>query len=113
MTHPASGTHAILDIMYKPDRGDDLLKILSDACKRNGATVMGSIVQPFEPQGETIVVILAESHAVISTYPEHNVAMIDVFTCGNEIDPTLIADDVAQHLDGVPILSRHFSRGVR
>ena len=39
-------------------------------------------VHQFEPQGLTGIVLLAESHISIHTWPERGEAAIDVFTCG-------------------------------
>ncbi len=38
-------------------------------------------------QGDSAVVIIAESHISVHTYPEFGYAAIDVFTCGNKTDP--------------------------
>ena len=39
-------------------------------------------VHQFEPQGLTGIVLLAESHISIHTWPERGEAAVDVFTCG-------------------------------
>lgn len=41
----------------------------------------------FQPQGVTIIMLLAESHFSIHTYPEKGFAAIDCYTCGEEVDP--------------------------
>lgn len=75
-----------------------LVEIIA-ACERHGATVLRSLVHSFEPQGVTALVVLAESHAALSTWPELSRAYFDVFTCG-EIDPLPIASDVCALLGG-------------
>ncbi len=47
-----------------------------------GATRLNSVEHVFPPDGVTIVVLLAESHASIHTYPEHDACFVDLFTCG-------------------------------
>ena len=37
----------------------------------------------YAPQGVAGVVLLAESHLSIHTWPEHGYAAVDVFTCGD------------------------------
>jgi S-adenosylmethionine decarboxylase len=39
------------------------------------------------PFGVTVVVIIAESHLSIHTWPEHNYAAVDIFTCGTSVMP--------------------------
>ena len=51
-------------------------------------TILHSYAHPFEPQGVTCFVALAESHISIHTWPEHGYAAIDVFMCGYK-DPTI------------------------
>jgi len=53
------------------------------ACHAAGATVLQHTHHKFEPQGVTVVVVLAESHASIHTYPELEKAYVDFMTCGD------------------------------
>ncbi|NMC05941.1 MAG: adenosylmethionine decarboxylase [Candidatus Lokiarchaeota archaeon] len=41
----------------------------------------------FQPEGITIVAILADSHAVLHTWPEEAFIIADIFTCGQRADP--------------------------
>jgi S-adenosylmethionine decarboxylase len=51
-------------------------------------TVLSVKAYKFEPQGVTIIMMLAESHFSIHTYPEKGFAAIDCYTCGGEVDPS-------------------------
>ncbi|MCH9814517.1 MAG: adenosylmethionine decarboxylase [Epsilonproteobacteria bacterium] len=53
-----------------------------------GATVVGSSFHRFEPQGVTGVVVLSESHISVHTWPELAYAAVDIFTCGNDVNPS-------------------------
>ena len=46
----------------------------------------------FHPIGITGVVLLAESHMSIHTWPEHGSATLDIFTCGDHAYPELAVD---------------------
>lgn len=48
--------------------------------------VLDSTFRQFEPQGVTGVVVIAESHLSVHTWPEHRYVAVDIFTCGN-VDP--------------------------
>lgn len=36
----------------------------------------------YDPHGVTYVIVIAESHIAIHTYPENNYISLDIFTCG-------------------------------
>ena len=89
--HPAVGTHVFCTVRtINFDILDDPLGIsetLSEACQQAGATVLNVMKHSFEPNGVTVIVMLAESHASIHTYPDQGCAFLDAFTCGEELDP--------------------------
>jgi S-adenosylmethionine decarboxylase len=57
------------------------------AVKLAGATPLQVVVHAFSPHGVTGVVVIAESHFAIHTWPEHGFAAVDLFTCGDSVDP--------------------------
>ena len=57
------------------------------ATRECGATVLGESFHQFSPQGISGVVVIAESHLFIHTWPEHNYAAADIFTCGDSVQP--------------------------
>ncbi len=97
------GRHAILDGKGVPAKRLDgvsyLEALLRSACEDAGATVLKTAVHKFQPQGVTVICLLAESHASIHTYPEHGVYMADIFTCG-DLDPEIAANALRRHLGG-------------
>ena len=62
---------------------------LNRAAKFAKATVLNLISYKFEPQGVTAIAVLAESHISIHTWPESNYSAIDIFTCGQNMEPEL------------------------
>ncbi len=63
-----------------------------DAAKEARATVIGAHFHEFSPHGISGVVIIAESHLSIHTWPEYGYAAVDVFTCGEVLQPSVAAD---------------------
>ncbi len=59
-----------------------LEKILLSVAQKARAVVMGSYFHSLPPEGVTGVVVLAESHITIHTWPEDNYAAVDLFVCG-------------------------------
>ena len=57
-----------------------------------GASVVAKNFHRFEPYGVSGVIIIAESHLAIHTWPEYNFATVDVFTCGDSVDPSVCHD---------------------
>lgn len=51
------------------------------------ATEMDCCEIRFVPHGITVAVILAESHIVVSTWPEFNFATVDILLCNDQMDP--------------------------
>lgn len=61
-------------------------QIMNEAAILSGATVVGSHFHTFNPHGVSGVVVIAESHLSIHTWPEYGYAAVDIFTCGETID---------------------------
>ena len=66
--------------------------ILLAAASEAGATVLGESFHQFNPHGVSGVVIIAESHLCIHTWPEYGYAAADIFTCGNSVQPQKAAE---------------------
>ena len=84
----------MLELADVPDAAllDDapyLERLLRDAAERARLTVVSSEFHQFSPHGVTGVLLLAESHVSIHTWPEHAYAAVDVFACddGGGDDP--------------------------
>ena len=55
------------------------------------ATIVGSHFHQFSPFGISGVVVIAESHVAVHTWPEHGYAAVDIFTCGETLQPEVAA----------------------
>ena len=75
-----------------------LRECLSEAAVQCGATILGESFHHFSPQGVSGIISIAESHISIHTWPEHGYAAVDVFTCGDNVDPEEIASLITQGL---------------
>lgn len=89
------GRHLILE-MWDCDRevlnnAKKVREILRRAAIEARATVIRVFCHEFSPEGVTGVVLLAESHLTIHTWPEEGYAAADIFTCGQSTDPQLAA----------------------
>ena len=68
----------------KMETPQELLDELIRCALAAGATVVDSLIHQFSPHGLSGVVVIAESHITIHTWPEHQYSAIDIFTCGEE-----------------------------
>ena len=95
------GNHVLADISgsTSPLLNDPsgLESLLVNASTASGATVLQAHSHAFEPQGATAVVVLAESHVSIHTWPEWGGATIDAYTCG-AADPERLVDLIIEGL---------------
>lgn len=69
-------------------------EIMVAAAKIAKATIVGVHFHQFSPFGVSGVVVIAESHVAIHTWPEYGYAAVDIFTCGD----TLRSEVAAQYL---------------
>ena len=69
------------------DNIEYLMNILLRASDAVGSTIVQKIMHKFNPVGVTVIIILAETHMSIHTWPEHCYAAVDVFFCNEEKDP--------------------------
>ena len=83
----SNGRHLILDLYdCDPEVLDDyeeLQRLLEASLVMAKATILRIIGEKFQPQGVTLLALLAESHASIHSWPEIGYCAIDLYTCGN------------------------------
>lgn len=85
------GRHFIFELYGCDEKAlDDLEAIeltMENGARAAGATICGKVFHRFSPQGVTGVVIIAESHFSIHTWPEFGYAAVDIFTCSQTTEP--------------------------
>lgn len=99
----ALGKHVILEL-HDCDRKcisncEFLRATLMEACRLAGATILGNSFHVFSPyDGVSGVIIIAESHLSIHTWPEYSYAAVDIFACGNSLHPEKAVAHMVQEL---------------
>lgn len=56
--------------------------IMNRAAEVSGATIIKPFFHRFSPHGISGIIVVAESHFAIHTWPEHSYAAVDLFSCG-------------------------------
>jgi len=87
-------------------------KIMNTAALLANAHIVGSIFHQFNPHGISGVVIIAESHFSIHTWPEYGYAAIDIFTCGNEMRTDLAYAYMIEHFKAKSSAIVEMKRGI-
>jgi S-adenosylmethionine decarboxylase len=112
----ALGRHLLVEL-NDCDRGilndlDLLRDAMLTAAVKSGAVVLGDSFHRFSPQGVSGVVVIAESHLSVHTWPEYGYAAVDVFTCGHTVDPQVAADVLVEKLGSKNHTQNEIKRGV-
>ena len=98
----ALGKHLLLELNdCNPKLLNDISfirEIMLAAANESGATVLGESFHQFSPQGVSGVILIAESHLSVHTWPEHGYAGADIFTCGTRVKPEKAAAVIIERL---------------
>ena len=105
------GEHIILDILgttidYEPKFFE---KLVYKIAKKAKVTVLEISKYKFEPQGFTLVALLAESHISFHTFPEKKMISFDFFTCG-KVNPIVALDILKKEIKHKRIIKKEFNR---
>lgn len=83
-----------------------------NAALKAGAEIREVAFHKFAPYGVSGVVIISESHLTIHSFPEHGYASIDVYTCGDIIDPNVATEFIAEALESKSCEKVELPRGM-
>ena len=110
------GTHLLLELWEcSPEILKDLDKVrdaMVDAARAAKATVVEVAFHEFNPFGISGMVIIAESHLSIHTWPEYGYAAVDVFTCGDLIKPDIAAEYLIEKFECKLMDKKVLNRGI-
>lgn len=93
------------------DRGR-IRDLLVEAAQRSRATIVTDVFHQFSPHGVSGVVVIAESHVAIHTWPEHRCASVDIFSCSDTMSPSVIREFLGEQFKAQEISSVELKRGL-
>ncbi|HYQ48208.1 MAG TPA: adenosylmethionine decarboxylase [Thermodesulfovibrionales bacterium] len=112
----ALGTHLLVELRdCNPKIIKDLAKVknaLVSAAKEAKATIVDISFHEFNPFGISGMVIIAESHLSIHTWPEYSYAAVDIFTCGDLIKPEVAASFLIKEFESKTPSIVELKRGI-
>jgi S-adenosylmethionine decarboxylase len=81
------GKHIIAELYGVPKElilyEKSVREIVEEVVEKSGLTKVGSVYKQFSPHGVTGIVLVAESHVSLHTWPEYELVNLDIFTCGD------------------------------
>jgi S-adenosylmethionine decarboxylase len=112
----ARGTHIICELSGCDRKALTDLEGVRDtmvaAAREANAEVLKVAFHRFQPHGVSGVVVIAESHLSIHTWPESGYAAVDFFTCGDHTDPWKACELAAKRLGAQTMLTTEVRRGI-
>lgn len=85
----ALGNHLIIELyecnQKKINNLEFVEKTMLDSARESGAEIIKSAFHKFNPHGVSGIIVIAESHFSIHTWPEYGYCALDIFTCGDTI----------------------------
>jgi S-adenosylmethionine decarboxylase len=112
----ALGRHLLLELFDCDAEAinslDTVKATMVEAAKRAQATIVDVVFHEFNPFGISGVVVIAESHLAIHTWPEYRYAAVDVFSCGDVLQPQVAADYLVEQLGAARASVVELQRGI-
>ncbi|MBD8046938.1 S-adenosylmethionine decarboxylase proenzyme [Clostridium sp. N37] len=91
---------------------DRIEKYMIKAAEKAKAKVVTSTFHMFNPWGVSGAVIIQESHLTIHTWPEYGYAAVDLFTCGDDVNPWNAFKYLEKELKAGKVDYMEISRGI-
>ncbi len=88
-----------------------LKHVLTEAIRKSGATIIKPFFHQFSPHGVSGIVVIAESHVAIHTWPEFSYCALDIFTCGYQVKPETILEHIRRHFSARSLSVMEVKRG--
>lgn len=109
------GRQTVLDLYgCDPARLDDPALVeaaMTAAAEAAGATIVARTFHRFAPHGVSGVLVLAQSHATIHTWPEHGYAAVDVFSCDASVEAGAVTRLLVEAFEATASTEETLSRG--
>lgn len=109
-----SGIHLIVDfwhgkVIEEPKKIENILK---EAVRKANNTPLKIAIHKFHPQGITGIVLLAESHIALHSWPEMEYVAIDLYTCGDHSKPYKALEYLKKAFLPKKVIVKEVKRGV-
>jgi S-adenosylmethionine decarboxylase len=83
-----------------------------EAVRLSGATTIQPFFHQFSPHGISGIVLIAESHFAVHTWPEYGYCALDIFTCGDQIKAHEALGFLREKLRAQNVSTMEIKRGI-
>lgn len=87
-------------------------RFINRAVKRSNLTKIRSHYHQFRPSGVTGVVLLAESHITMHSWPEYNYLALDLFSCGDRKKARVALEQLVKDFKPAHVKKKIITRGL-
>ncbi|MEM0455463.1 MAG: adenosylmethionine decarboxylase, partial [Nitrososphaerota archaeon] len=92
---------------------DGIIDAVRRAAKEAGATIVGDFANKYDKgEGVSYILVVKESHLSVHTWPELGYASVDIYTCGDHVDPWRAFDVIAEALKPRTVSVMEIKRGL-
>lgn len=110
------GEHYLIEL-YDCENGlldslDTVSEAMMEAARLAGATIIDERFHKFSPQGVSGVIVIAESHLSIHTWPELGYAALDLFTCSHDLNINTAMELLKRTFKPGEVEVRYLPRGI-
>lgn len=94
-----------------PENEQELREILKKAAEVVGSKPINTITYKFSPQGIAGLILIAELHISIYSWPEYNYTAMDIFTCGTHTNPEKALKHLQKSFNAQRIETKQIKQG--
>ncbi|MCP2520613.1 adenosylmethionine decarboxylase [Candidatus Aminicenantes bacterium AC-335-A11] len=91
---------------------EKMQQILVKAAEKAGAQVWSISFNRFPPNGVSGVIVISESHISTHTWPELGYVALDIYTCGDHVDPEKAVEYAVQEFKASVSHITEITRGI-
>jgi S-adenosylmethionine decarboxylase len=92
---------------------EGIVETVRRAAKEAGATIVGDFANKYDKgEGVSYILVVKESHISVHTWPELGYAAVDIYTCGEHVDPWRAFDVIAESLNPKTVSVMEIKRGL-
>jgi S-adenosylmethionine decarboxylase proenzyme len=92
---------------------EGIVETVRRAAKEAGATIVGDFANRYDKgEGVSYILVVKESHISVHTWPELGYAAVDIYTCGEHVDPWKAFDVIAESLNPKTVSVMEIKRGL-
>jgi S-adenosylmethionine decarboxylase proenzyme, Bacillus form len=92
---------------------EGIVEVVRRAAKEAGATIVGDFANKYDKgEGVSYILVVKESHLSVHTWPELGYAAVDIYTCGDHVDPWKAFDVIAGSFNPKTVSVMEIKRGL-